>query len=216
MSVQSIKWRVNRVIQELFSLRTCGHVDATAISMFDVHALDLTWHFLTVFSVTMVMGIPTVKRKVKSYLSETLRSLIDKLSPEEKLDCVIIVFIGEVRSEHEAFSHWIQQWWQKVCESKACVLLVYSLQTDLDYVHSVVAGLEKEWVLFSIFHSFRIYRAERSVCRTSVTLMTPPLCSRFSTELSSGLLEVISPPVTYYPDLNNLKETFGDSKERVR
>ncbi|KAI3356375.1 hypothetical protein L3Q82_017601 [Scortum barcoo] len=60
----------------------------------------------------MVMGIPTVKRKVKSYLSETLRSLIDKLSPEEKLDCVIIVFVGE---------------------------------TDVDYVHSVVAGLEKEW-----------------------------------------------------------------------
>uniref|UniRef100_A0A3Q3CGD7 Alpha-1,3-mannosyl-glycoprotein 4-beta-N-acetylglucosaminyltransferase A n=1 Tax=Haplochromis burtoni TaxID=8153 RepID=A0A3Q3CGD7_HAPBU len=99
--------------------------------------------------VTMVMGIPTVKRKVKSYLSETLRSLIDKLSPEEKLDCVIIVFVGE---------------------------------TDLEYVHSVVAGLEKE----------------------------------FSTELSSGLLEVISPPASYYPDLNNLKETFGDSKERVR
>eukprot|EP00064_Thunnus_orientalis_P007941 superscaffoldBa00000912_g7963 len=104
---------------------------------------------LTNFSVTMVMGIPTVKRKVKSYLSETLRSLIDKLSPEEKLDCVIIVFVGE---------------------------------TDVDYVHSVVAGLEKE----------------------------------FSTELNSGLLEVISPPVTYYPDLTNLKETFGDSKERVR
>uniref|UniRef100_A0A7N8Y700 Alpha-1,3-mannosyl-glycoprotein 4-beta-N-acetylglucosaminyltransferase A n=1 Tax=Mastacembelus armatus TaxID=205130 RepID=A0A7N8Y700_9TELE len=99
--------------------------------------------------VTIVMGIPTVKRKVKSYLSETLHSLIDKLSPEEKLDCVIIVFIGE---------------------------------TDLDYVHSVVAGLEKE----------------------------------FSTELSSGLLEVISPPATYYPELTNLKETFGDSRDRVR
>lgn len=50
-------------------------------------------------AVTMVMGIPTVKRKVKSYLSETLRSLIDKLTPEEKLDCVIIVFVGEVRSQ---------------------------------------------------------------------------------------------------------------------
>lgn len=47
--------------------------------------------------VTMVMGIPTVKRKVKSYLAETLHSLIDKLSPEEKLNCVIIVFVGEVR-----------------------------------------------------------------------------------------------------------------------
>uniref|UniRef100_A0A3Q0T929 Alpha-1,3-mannosyl-glycoprotein 4-beta-N-acetylglucosaminyltransferase A n=1 Tax=Amphilophus citrinellus TaxID=61819 RepID=A0A3Q0T929_AMPCI len=99
--------------------------------------------------VTMVMGIPTVKRKVKSYLSETLRSLIDKLSPEEKLDCVIIVFVGEVR-----------------------VSYLYAMS------HSIV--------------------------------------SLFSTELSSGLLEVISPPASYYPDLNNLKETFGDSKERVR
>lgn len=48
------------------------------------------------YAVSMVMGIPTVKRKVKSYLSETLHSLIDKLSAEEKLDCVIIVFVGEV------------------------------------------------------------------------------------------------------------------------
>ncbi|OXB75138.1 UNVERIFIED_CONTAM: hypothetical protein H355_009712 [Colinus virginianus] len=99
--------------------------------------------------ISIVMGIPTVKRKVKSYLTETLHSLIDKLSPEEKLDCVMVVFIGE---------------------------------TDLDYVNNVVASLEKE----------------------------------FSTEINSGLVEVIAPPATYYPDLTNLKETFGDSKERVR
>uniref|UniRef100_A0A8C1ULG7 Alpha-1,3-mannosyl-glycoprotein 4-beta-N-acetylglucosaminyltransferase A n=1 Tax=Cyprinus carpio TaxID=7962 RepID=A0A8C1ULG7_CYPCA len=55
-------------------------------------------------------------------------------------------------------------------------------QTDIDYVNSVVAGLEKE----------------------------------FYTELNSGLLEVISPPASYYPDFSNLKETFGDSKERVK
>uniref|UniRef100_A0A2K5VJS5 Alpha-1,3-mannosyl-glycoprotein 4-beta-N-acetylglucosaminyltransferase A n=1 Tax=Macaca fascicularis TaxID=9541 RepID=A0A2K5VJS5_MACFA len=53
---------------------------------------------------------------------------------------------------------------------------------DTDYVHGVVANLEKE----------------------------------FSKEISSGLVEVISPPESYYPDLTNLKETFGDSKERVR
>uniref|UniRef100_A0A8C7NUE2 Alpha-1,3-mannosyl-glycoprotein 4-beta-N-acetylglucosaminyltransferase A n=1 Tax=Oncorhynchus mykiss TaxID=8022 RepID=A0A8C7NUE2_ONCMY len=99
--------------------------------------------------VSMVMGIPTVKRKVKSYLAETLHSLINKLSPEEKHDCVIIVFVGE---------------------------------TDTEYVQSVVTGLEKE----------------------------------FSIEFSSGLLEVISPPASYYPDLKDLKETFGDSRERVR
>ncbi|XP_058390476.1 alpha-1,3-mannosyl-glycoprotein 4-beta-N-acetylglucosaminyltransferase A isoform X3 [Diceros bicornis minor] len=53
---------------------------------------------------------------------------------------------------------------------------------DIDYVHGVVANLEKE----------------------------------FSKEISSGLVEIISPPESYYPDLTNLKETFGDSKERVR
>lgn len=99
--------------------------------------------------VSIVMGIPTVKREVKSYLIETLHSLIDNLYPEEKQDCVIVVFIGE---------------------------------TDIDYVHGVIAKLEKE----------------------------------FSKEISSGLLEVISPPESYYPDLTNLKETFGDSKERIR
>lgn len=39
---------------------------------------------------------------------------------------------------------------------------------------------------------------------------------RFSKEIGSGLVEIISPPESYYPDLTNLKETFGDSKERVR
>ncbi|XP_038673833.1 alpha-1,3-mannosyl-glycoprotein 4-beta-N-acetylglucosaminyltransferase A [Scyliorhinus canicula] len=99
--------------------------------------------------VSLVLGIPTVKRKVKSYLAETLHSLLDKLSSEEKLDCVIVVFVGE---------------------------------TDLDHVHSVVGTLEKE----------------------------------FFAEINAGLIEVISPPIAYYPDLTNLKETFGDSKERVR
>ncbi|KAK2501923.1 hypothetical protein MC885_016836 [Smutsia gigantea] len=55
---------------------------------------------LNKFSVSIVMGIPTVKREVKSYLIETLHSLIDNLYPEEKLDCVIVVFIGELQSKN--------------------------------------------------------------------------------------------------------------------
>uniref|UniRef100_A0A8C7NSP1 Alpha-1,3-mannosyl-glycoprotein 4-beta-N-acetylglucosaminyltransferase A n=1 Tax=Oncorhynchus mykiss TaxID=8022 RepID=A0A8C7NSP1_ONCMY len=98
--------------------------------------------------VSMVMGIPTVKRKVKSYLAETLHSLINKLSPEEKHDCVIIVFVGEVGGNTHIHTH-------------------------IHQAHSII--------LFS-----------------------------------SGLLEVISPPASYYPDLKDLKETFGDSRERVR
>jgi hypothetical protein len=58
---------------------------------------DLFIYLLHYFlPVSIVMGIPTVKREVKSYLIETLHSLIDNLYPEEKLDCVIVVFIGEV------------------------------------------------------------------------------------------------------------------------
>uniref|UniRef100_A0A8D2IX82 MGAT4 family member D n=1 Tax=Varanus komodoensis TaxID=61221 RepID=A0A8D2IX82_VARKO len=38
----------------------------------------------------------------------------------------------------------------------------------------------------------------------------------FPDEVRSGVLEVISPPASYYPELSNLKETFGDSQERVR
>lgn len=38
----------------------------------------------------------------------------------------------------------------------------------------------------------------------------------FLAGLDSGLIEVISPPVNYYPDLENLPQTFGDPKERVK
>ncbi|XP_026524412.1 alpha-1,3-mannosyl-glycoprotein 4-beta-N-acetylglucosaminyltransferase-like protein MGAT4D [Notechis scutatus] len=38
----------------------------------------------------------------------------------------------------------------------------------------------------------------------------------FPNEVLSGVLEVISPHGSFYPDFSNLKETFGDSKERVR
>uniref|UniRef100_A0A670I934 Alpha-1,3-mannosyl-glycoprotein 4-beta-N-acetylglucosaminyltransferase A n=1 Tax=Podarcis muralis TaxID=64176 RepID=A0A670I934_PODMU len=94
--------------------------------------------------VSIVMGIPTVKRKVKSYLTETLHSLIDKLSPEEKLDCVMVVFIGEVSP------------------------------------------------------------------RQAVTIV-----ALFSKEISSGLVEVIAPPASYYPDLTNLKDDLEDFKRKT-
>ena len=42
------------------------------------------------------MGVPTIKREKISYLTETLRSLIDELSVEEKEDCLIVLFIAEV------------------------------------------------------------------------------------------------------------------------
>ncbi|XP_070552507.1 alpha-1,3-mannosyl-glycoprotein 4-beta-N-acetylglucosaminyltransferase B-like [Ptychodera flava] len=99
--------------------------------------------------VSVVIGMPTIKREVQSYILDTLKSLVDGLSDEEKLDCVIIVFIGE---------------------------------TDLQYV----------------------------------TKQAEEIKEKFSIEVDAGLIEVISPPANYYPDLDNVKETFGDPKDRVK
>ncbi|NWX96464.1 MGT4B acetylglucosaminyltransferase, partial [Nothoprocta ornata] len=91
--------------------------------------------------VSLVMGIPTVRREKQNYLMNTLHSLLYELSEEQKNDCVIIIFVAEV-------------------------------------------GLYGNTL--------------------------------FPNEVESGVLEVISPPAYYYPDLSNLKKTFGDSEDRVR
>ncbi|XP_028932528.1 alpha-1,3-mannosyl-glycoprotein 4-beta-N-acetylglucosaminyltransferase-like protein MGAT4D isoform X2 [Ornithorhynchus anatinus] len=99
--------------------------------------------------VSLVMGIPTVKRQKQSYLMETLKSLFYEMSAAEKEDCVIIIFIAEI---------------------------------DEEYINSVAESVK----------------------------------NNFPTEVQSGVLEIISPPASYYPVFSDLKETFGDSKERVR
>jgi alpha-1,3-mannosylglycoprotein beta-1,4-N-acetylglucosaminyltransferase A/B len=47
-------------------------------------------------SVSLVFGIPTIKRQKSSYLLNTIASLIEGMSQEDKGDTVIVVFIGEV------------------------------------------------------------------------------------------------------------------------
>ncbi|NXV72884.1 MGT4A acetylglucosaminyltransferase, partial [Atlantisia rogersi] len=91
--------------------------------------------------VSLVMGIPTVKREKQHYLLGTLHSLLYELPEAQKNDCVIIIFVAEV---------------------------------SVSSLHS------------------------------------------FPEEIQSGVLEVISPPPSYYPDLSSLKKTFGDSEDRVR
>nr|XP_020854391.1 alpha-1,3-mannosyl-glycoprotein 4-beta-N-acetylglucosaminyltransferase B isoform X1 [Phascolarctos cinereus] len=46
--------------------------------------------------VSIVMGIPSVRREVHSYLTDTLHSLISELSAQEKEDTVIVVLIAEL------------------------------------------------------------------------------------------------------------------------
>uniref|UniRef100_A0A3Q2YLY1 Alpha-1,3-mannosyl-glycoprotein 4-beta-N-acetylglucosaminyltransferase B n=1 Tax=Hippocampus comes TaxID=109280 RepID=A0A3Q2YLY1_HIPCM len=99
--------------------------------------------------VSIVMGVPSVKREVHSYLTDTLNSLMSQLSAAEKDDCVIVVLIAEA---------------------------------DHQYAVSVADNLKL----------------------------------LFPSEIQSGLLEVVSPSVNFYPDFSHLRESFGDPKERVR
>ena len=46
--------------------------------------------------VSMVLGVPTVKREVQSYLLATIKNLLDRMSPVETADTLIIVLVAEV------------------------------------------------------------------------------------------------------------------------
>lgn len=99
--------------------------------------------------VSMVLGIPTVKRDKQSYLLSTLNNLITNMNEEERNDTLILVFVGE---------------------------------TDTDYVSLVSKQIEV----------------------------------RFGPYVENGLIEVISPPASYYPNMDNLKITLNDPLERVK
>ncbi|XP_073974026.1 alpha-1,3-mannosyl-glycoprotein 4-beta-N-acetylglucosaminyltransferase a isoform X1 [Rhodnius prolixus] len=99
--------------------------------------------------VSVIMGVPTVKREVQSYLLSTLQNLVESMSREEQEDAIIVVLIAE---------------------------------TDEEYVLQVANEIKEH----------------------------------FEWEISSGLLEIIAPPPSYYPDMNRLRTTLGDSPERVR
>ncbi|XP_030251273.1 alpha-1,3-mannosyl-glycoprotein 4-beta-N-acetylglucosaminyltransferase B isoform X1 [Sparus aurata] len=99
--------------------------------------------------VSIVIGIPTVKREMQSYLVNTLSSLFYSLTASQWQDLLVIVFVAEA---------------------------------DSDYVSHIAEIIKKS----------------------------------FPKEVLYGLLEVVSPSEYYYPDFSRLKETFGDSTDRVK
>uniref|UniRef100_A0A147BT51 Putative n-acetylglucosaminyltransferase vi n=1 Tax=Ixodes ricinus TaxID=34613 RepID=A0A147BT51_IXORI len=98
---------------------------------------------------TMVLGIPTVKREVQSYLMGTLHNLIANMNPNERETSLIVVLIAE---------------------------------TDLEFVNKQAAEIQEE------LHE----------------------------HTESGLLEIVAPPASYYPDMDRLRETLGDPLQRVK
>ena len=51
---------------------------------------------------SLVLGVPTVRREVQSYLMTTLANLITSMTPQEMKECLIVVFVAEVRPSYEA------------------------------------------------------------------------------------------------------------------
>jgi len=50
--------------------------------------------------VSVVLGIPTVKRQYQSYLVTTLQSVLDNMNQDEMDDCLIIIFIAETDPDY--------------------------------------------------------------------------------------------------------------------
>lgn len=46
--------------------------------------------------VSVVLGIPTVRREKQSYLMDTLQNLVDGMTADEAEDSLIVVFVAEV------------------------------------------------------------------------------------------------------------------------
>ncbi|KAK3597450.1 hypothetical protein CHS0354_041863 [Potamilus streckersoni] len=102
------------------------------------------------FGASIVLGIPTIRREGVSYLCQTVQSLIDGMTEEEQIQCLIVVFVAEP--------------WDKT------------------YIQEVGDTIQ----------------------------------SQFPESVNKGLVEVVGPPAEFYPDMNNLKITFGDTRERVK
>jgi len=49
-----------------------------------------------IFLVSMVFGIPTVRRQQQNYLIQTLINIISNMDQTEQKDSLIVVMIGEV------------------------------------------------------------------------------------------------------------------------
>ncbi|XP_055916240.1 alpha-1,3-mannosyl-glycoprotein 4-beta-N-acetylglucosaminyltransferase B [Eupeodes corollae] len=99
--------------------------------------------------VSIVLGVPTVKRDKQSYLMSTLQNLITNMDEVEQNETLIVVFIGE---------------------------------TDMDYISLTAKQIEV----------------------------------RFGSYIENGLIDVVAPSVSYYPNFDKLRITLNDPLERVK
>ncbi|GFR64112.1 alpha-1,3-mannosyl-glycoprotein 4-beta-N-acetylglucosaminyltransferase A [Elysia marginata] len=158
---------------------------------------------------SIAIGVPTIKREKSSYLIQTLNSLIQSLTAQESQDCVIVVFIAEDMLAGRNFDR-IQD-------------LAKAVNSELQTIpEEDYQGVFRKWQirLKRCIESHREYFEGLSKFhpwdQKYVESVIEMLKQNFAQSLESGLLEVLVPPAGFYPNLDNLKETFGDTKERVK
>ncbi|XP_024918975.1 alpha-1,3-mannosyl-glycoprotein 4-beta-N-acetylglucosaminyltransferase B isoform X2 [Cynoglossus semilaevis] len=103
-----------------------------------------------------------------------------------------------------------------VCLSVSVVLGVPTVKRDkqsylINTINSLLYGLSS-----SQHQDLLIVVLVAEVDFQYVNAVAQTIGTNFPREVRSGLLEVISPPEEYYPDLSHLTETLGDSQDRVR
>lgn len=49
---------------------------------------------------SIVLGIPSVKREYQTYVLGTLRNLVDSMNPKERNDTLIVVLIAETDMDY--------------------------------------------------------------------------------------------------------------------
>ena len=101
-------------------------------------------------NVSIILGIPTVKRLDGFYLNQTLGSIFDNMTPEDGNDSLVVLMIAD--------------------------------PGDKGYIDKVVGFVE----------------------------------SNYSPQMALGALEVVVPRAEYYPDMSQLRQTYGDSRQRVQ
>ncbi|MEE6478576.1 hypothetical protein FKM82_011879 [Ascaphus truei] len=85
--------------------------------------------------VSIVMGIPSVRREVHSYLTDTLSSLISELNQQEKEDCVIVVLIAETDAQYATgVAENIKNMWRTKQNLDYCFLMMYAQSKGTYYV----------------------------------------------------------------------------------
>ena len=69
-------------------------------ALFSLSLCVCVWVCVCLSSVSIVIGIPTVKREMQSYLVNTLSSLFYSLTASQWQDLLVIVFVAEVTHTH--------------------------------------------------------------------------------------------------------------------